>query len=203
MRVHGNSHIAASAEATKLSMCELHWEKGCFDFCLKLLGANCLNFSPAKWDQLIHLFPVTRHAEVHPYWFNLRRIRGIALPALCSLRHCPSSPDHWSSACCDSRSSTAHFPRNWAEGWSGLWAGFPNKGLLFHPNAQDKSSGECSENIQQPFATPRFLPRRTASNSIKLTQSLDTNNSEAQRLSKIEVPPFILMRYPSWQKFPH
>lgn len=53
-----------------------------------------------------------------------------------------------------------------------------------------------NSHLQHPYSCPGVQHQI-------LRQSLDTNNSEAQRLSKIEVPPFILMRYPSWKKFSH
>lgn len=91
-------------------------------------------------------------------------------------RYCPPSPlltlplpilsRPRESAWCDSRSSTAHFPRNWAEGWDGLWAAFPNKNFHLSPKCSVQELWR-TQNIQQPFATPIFPPRSTTSNSYR------------------------------------
>lgn len=81
------------------------------------------------------------------------------------------------------------------------------KGFIFHLNSQLKSRFQLWRMWpKHPTAickSPIFLLTNTALNATKLIQCLDTNNSEPQRLSKIEVPAYILMRYPSWKEFSH
>lgn len=82
------------------------------------------------------------------------------------------------------------------------------KGFIFHLNAPFESRFQLRRmQPKHPTAickSPIFLPKNTALNAIiKFIQSLHMNNSKAQWLSEVEVPAYILMRYPSWKKFYH
>lgn len=130
--------------------------------------------------------------------------------------HCPPSPECNLPLPILSRSlegiSLLRDPPLWSSG-TGQRAGTvcgpasPIKGFIFHPNAQFESRFQLWRmHPKHPTAICKssiFPPKNIALNAIKLIQSFDVNNSEAQWLSKIEVLAYISMRYPSWKKFSH